>query len=298
MSEEHSPAAYKRILIVDDEEQVVFVMRNSLKKLGPMYEIVTASSGQEALDKLREAPADLVITDLAMPGIHGLELTESVLAHAPQTKVIWVTAYDQWQAEAERLGVYRYILKPLDLEQIRDAARTGLGGDQPAPGPVSGGAQTRQEQMPHGEPPTRSEQTPQPVASSESAPRAEQEQDTRPKILVMEDTDDLRRLYSKTLEKAGYHVYGAATLQAAQDLLAQHRFAVFLSDIRMDAGLGIDLVREHLDDLNAQGTSVIMVSAEARYRDICEQMGIDFYVEKPVALAPLVTLVNRLTGRK
>jgi DNA-binding NtrC family response regulator len=253
-------AAYKRILIVDDEEQVVFVLRNSLKKLGEMYEIVTATNGQDAIDKFENAPFDLLITDLKMPGMNGVVLTEKIRAMDPKTQVIWVTGHDEWQADAQRLGVYRYILKPLDVEDIRQVAREGLEAGQPA----------------------------RPAAERPAS-----------QVLIMDDTDDLRRLYSKALGKAGYKVYPAATIHQARQLLGQHHFDVFLCDIRMGSeGLGIDLLREQLDALNRAGTQVIMVSAEARYRDMCEEMGIEFYVEKPVALPPLITLVNRLTASR
>lgn len=255
--EQTTPASYKRILVVDDEEQVVFVLHNSLKKLGAMYEIVTARNGQEALDKIEQAPVDLLVTDLAMPDMDGVALTEAVRTQAPHTKIVWVSAHSQWAGEAERLGVRRYILKPLDVAEIRRVVREELEASPPPP--------------------------PTPLQG---------------KILIMEDTDDLRRLYSKTLAKAGYQVFPAATIREARELLAQHRFDVFMCDIRMGSeGLGTDLLREQLDALRALGTEIIMVSAEARYRDLCEEMGIEFYIEKPVALPPLITLVNRLLTR-
>jgi CheY-like chemotaxis protein len=246
---------YKRILLVDDEEQVLFVLCHSLQKLGPMYEIVTAKNGQEALDKFDEAPVDLLITDLAMPHMDGVKLTEAIRARAPDAKVVWVTAYDKWKADAERLGVFRYILKPLNLEEIRQAAREGTQASVEVPA----------------EPPAL-------------------------QILVMEDTDDLRRLYCRALEKAGYKVSPAATLQEARDRLTERRFDVFFCDIHMGGDRGTDLLREQRAALDAAGTQIVMVSGDARYRDICEEMGIDFYIEKPVAIPLLITLVKRLTA--
>jgi DNA-binding NtrC family response regulator len=117
---------HKRILIVDDEDQVIFVLRNGLKKLGDAYEVLVAHSGQEALERLREAPVDLLITDLKMPGVDGIALTEVAYAIVPGAKVIWITAYDRWEPDARRLGVYRYLLKPLDLVEIRQAVFDAL----------------------------------------------------------------------------------------------------------------------------------------------------------------------------
>jgi CheY-like chemotaxis protein len=118
------------------------------------------------------------------------------------------------------------------------------------------------------------------------------------RILVMEDNDDLRRLYGKVLRKGGYAVYPAATVEEARTLLRQGRFDVFLCDIHMGDERGTDLLRQQIDSLREQGTQVIMVSGEAQYRPLCEELGVDFYLEKPVALEPLVRLVDRLTAQR
>ncbi len=118
----------KRILVVDDEEAVVFVLSKSLKKLGDKYEIVTAHDGYEALEKIQESSFDLVITDLRMPGMNGIQLTEAIQAQSPGTTVIWATAYGspQIEAEAARLDVHRYLSKPLDVDEIRRIAQAAL----------------------------------------------------------------------------------------------------------------------------------------------------------------------------
>jgi len=119
----------KRILIVDDEESVVFFLGENLAELGPGYHVETARSGEEALTKIAQQPFDLVITDLRMPGVDGLELLESIRATDPKTRLILMTAYgsDRVEAEARRLKVYRYITKPFKIEDLVDAARQALG---------------------------------------------------------------------------------------------------------------------------------------------------------------------------
>ncbi len=115
------------------------------------------------------------------------------------------------------------------------------------------------------------------------------------RVLVMEDTDDLRRLYTRALERAGYEVYAAATLEEARDLLLQHRFAAFLCDVHIGRERGTDLLREQYDKLRQCGTQIIMISADPHYRAMTEELGIEFYMEKPVDIVPLVTLIDRLT---
>jgi two-component system response regulator HydG len=118
----------KRILVVDDDERVLFVLHDTLTRLGSEYEIVTAQSGYEALDKAREVPFDLLIADLRMPGMDGVELTEAVRALNPRIAVIWITAYgsQETNAEAQRLGVYRCLDKPLEITEIRQIAQEAL----------------------------------------------------------------------------------------------------------------------------------------------------------------------------
>lgn len=119
----------KRILVVDDEERVLFVLSEGLAMLGKEYEIVTAGGSREALDKITQAAFDLVITDLRMPDIDGLQLTEAIKALNPVTIVLWITAYDCYKlrGEAERLGVYRCLDKPLEIKEIRETVREALG---------------------------------------------------------------------------------------------------------------------------------------------------------------------------
>jgi DNA-binding NtrC family response regulator len=121
----------KRILIVDDEEGVLFVLRNTLIKLGSEYEIVTAHDGREGWDMARETPFDLVITDLRMPVMGGLELTEAIKTSRPDTAVIWMTAHSFFGTDddAARLEVYRCLEKPLAVTEIRQVAREALQGN-------------------------------------------------------------------------------------------------------------------------------------------------------------------------
>jgi YesN/AraC family two-component response regulator len=114
----------RRILVVDDEDIVLFVLSSALKKLGSDIEIVTARNGTEALKQARQSPFDLLITDLRMPVMNGVQLTEAIRGLSPETAVIWMTAYGSYmlQADAERLGVRHCVDKPVTVGQIRELA--------------------------------------------------------------------------------------------------------------------------------------------------------------------------------
>lgn len=128
----------KRILVVDDEEQVVFVLRETLSRLGDQYEILTAHNGQEALTHMYADPVDLLMTDLIMPVMDGVALTEIARSLSPAIKVIWMTAYEHRYAEAERLAVNHYMCKPLDIVEIRNIARQVLGEVDRKGSPLNG----------------------------------------------------------------------------------------------------------------------------------------------------------------
>jgi CheY-like chemotaxis protein len=118
----------KSVLIVDDEEKVVFFLRESLEELGRDFTIGTAGSAEEALEKIKSRPYDLVISDLRMPGIDGLELLEKVKQTHPNTRFILMTAYgsDEVEAKAQGLEVYRYITKPFHVSDLLTVTRQAL----------------------------------------------------------------------------------------------------------------------------------------------------------------------------
>jgi two-component system response regulator PilR (NtrC family) len=111
----------KRILVVDDEVRLAFLLKQSLLNLGPDYEIETASSGAEALKILEQNPCDLVITDFRMRGMGGLELMRAIKSDTPETLIILMTAYGSPEivTEAKKLKVYRYITKPFPIEEFQ-----------------------------------------------------------------------------------------------------------------------------------------------------------------------------------
>ena len=116
------------------------------------------------------------------------------------------------------------------------------------------------------------------------------------RVLVMEDKDDLRRVFRWGLHSAGYDVNEAGTIQQARDHLALKRFDVFLCDVNVGSARGTEFLREQRDRLHESDTQIIVMSDQAQYRGVSEQMGVEFFLEKPFSVNFLVTLVGRLTA--
>jgi YesN/AraC family two-component response regulator len=111
----------KKVLIVDDEETLTWSMSKSLSKDKDKYEVIIANNGKEALTLLRSNKIDLVISDIRMPDINGLDLLVKIKKDYPDTKVIIMTAYgsSDVQKEANRRGSLYYVEKPFEISDIR-----------------------------------------------------------------------------------------------------------------------------------------------------------------------------------
>ncbi len=116
----------KSILVVDDEEIVRYSLVNILKSNG--YEVDEAASGQDALKALYDKQYNLILTDLVMEGMDGLDLLENVKVISPRTIVIVITGYGSIKTAvaALRLGVYDYLLKPCDEKELLIRVKRGL----------------------------------------------------------------------------------------------------------------------------------------------------------------------------
>jgi len=111
----------KKMLIVDDEETLTYSLYQSFIISQQEYEVITAASGEEASEKLLNTEFDLVITDIKMPGMDGLELLSLIKSKYPATEVIVMTAYGSPEKRDEALekGARFYIEKPFEIKEIK-----------------------------------------------------------------------------------------------------------------------------------------------------------------------------------
>jgi ActR/RegA family two-component response regulator len=118
--------AFKNILVIDDEVAVNNNIRKILAKKG--YHVDQAVTKDEALDKIQAGPYKLVLLDLKIPGVRGLELLKAVRDQNPETKVIIITGYASIETavESARMGAIDYLPKPFTPNEIRNVTENAL----------------------------------------------------------------------------------------------------------------------------------------------------------------------------
>jgi two-component system response regulator AlgR len=111
-----------RVLIVDDEALARERLRHLLQEIGPPYEVVgEAGSGEEALHKAAHLEADLVLMDIRMPGMDGLQAATRLTERETPPAVIFTTAYDEHALQAFEGNAVDYLLKPVRRERLQKA---------------------------------------------------------------------------------------------------------------------------------------------------------------------------------
>ena len=117
-----------RVLLVDDEEEFVSALSERLMLRG--IDADSALNGEEALARLVEKDFEVVILDVMMPGLGGLEVLRQIKSTHPNTQVILLTGHGSTREgiEGMRLGAFDYLIKPVDIEEMlakmKEAAKT------------------------------------------------------------------------------------------------------------------------------------------------------------------------------
>ena len=130
---DHAPAGRKRssmkrikILVIDDDESLRRVLEYNLAQEG--YAVLTAASGEQGLELLKKEGADLVLTDVRMPGMNGLQVMEEVRKLDAKIQVIILTAFGtiETAVEAMKAGAFHYISKPFNRDELKLTIRKAL----------------------------------------------------------------------------------------------------------------------------------------------------------------------------
>jgi len=240
-----------RILIVDDHPNAASILARGLGQFNRPVEILTARSGEEALELINQSPVDLLITDFMMPGMNGLELIEKLKEGQEPKHTVLITAYDSpgLAATARRLKVNDYLVKPFQPEKIRTIVGKAL------------------EVL----------SLPKPAPAIPSTP-------TQFRILIADDRPDNVHLLATRLSSEGYTFItagdGEETLRKVREELPD----LVLLDVDMPRKNGFEVLAEMRGDAEiAHVPVIILTAARATLRDVVEGLGLgaDDYVTKP-----------------
>jgi DNA-binding NtrC family response regulator len=122
--------ARKTVLIAEDDARLSFLLREALRAVNANVNIETARNGRTALTRIQKGEVDLLITDIRMPIMSGVELSEKTRSLSPDTTIIWITGRGCHQVcnDAQRLDIYECLDKPIKIRPLRRIVRHVLDG--------------------------------------------------------------------------------------------------------------------------------------------------------------------------
>ena len=115
-----------KILVVDDEVKACELLKRFLEKKG--YDVIMSNSGEDALEKVKNLKPDIILLDIKMPGIDGMEVLRRVRQFDYKTGIIMVTAVkdEGMGKDALKKGADEYITKPIDFDYLESSILVGL----------------------------------------------------------------------------------------------------------------------------------------------------------------------------
>ena len=107
-----------RILVIDDEKRLCTLLKTALES--PQLAVATANSGESALAAFELEKFDIIISDIKMPGLSGLDVLEHIKKTSPETEVLLMTAYAETQTavQAMKMGAFDYLIKPFEIDEL------------------------------------------------------------------------------------------------------------------------------------------------------------------------------------
>ena len=251
---EITPTDQVRILVVDDHPNTAATLARALSQLGPIVDVISATSGRDALEKVKTIGVDILFTDMIMPEMTGLELIEKMQKHPAGRPAFTylVTAYDVpgLKVTAQRLRVNEVIVKPVRPERICQIATSAI------------------EEMKHSTKPVKNL-----VVGKKKF-----------KILVADDKPDNVTLLTRYLDYEGYEYVTARDGLEALDQVRDELPDLVLLDVNMPHKDGFAVLEEIRNDPAVQHIPVIILTA-ARIDPSDLQsgfnLGADDYVTKP-----------------
>ncbi len=293
------------VLLVDDEEEYVRTMaeRMQLRDVGSRV----ALNGEEALQMVEEDPPDVMVLDLRMPGIDGMEVLERVKNEHPNVQVVVLTGHgsEQDEKEARRLGAFQYLQKPADTNQILSAIRSAWQKSvQAAAEFVKDSREEMDRSMTaaafaEGGVPDMAKEVMEKERTKPAAkepPATEKAPDQALKVLLVDDEEDLVRTMAERMEMRDLGSDVALDGQQALNMIEEETPDVIVLDLRMPGMDGMEVLR-HVKQAYPH-VAVIILTGHGSDKDEEEarRLGAFDYLRKPVDIGQLIESV-RNAGR-
>jgi DNA-binding NtrC family response regulator len=271
-----APAKAQKVLIMEDETSVAEGLQMILEDEG--YEVDLAFTGRSAMDTLRKKGVDLLVADLRLPDMDGMEVVREVKAKRPATKVIVITGYPSVSSavDAMKLGVSDYLPKPFWGDDFKTAVDNVFKEGQEGT--------LKQE-------PDRAEKK-KALWDAEGAD-FDSEDLGHPRILIMEDEPSLAEGLKMVLSEQGYRVSVADTGIRALGSLTGKNFDLMVADLRLPDMDGMEVLR--LIKETKPETEVIVITGYASVVSAVESMklGALDYLPKPFTEDEFKTAVEK-----
>jgi DNA-binding NtrC family response regulator len=246
-----------KLLLVDDETDFLDATARALGRRG--FDVTTAPDGETALKLLGDRKFDVVILDIKMPGIDGIEVFRRIQASAQAVPVIMLTGHGTLRSSInlKHEGAYEYLAKPCSPDKLAQVARDAVENTRRASAPAAGAG---------------------------DAPDIN--------LLVVDDEPFFLEGLQKALKRRGMSVETAQNGTEALALLESRSFDVALLDIKMPGIGGIDLLRIIKDRFPA--VEVILLTGHPNVEQALEGMsdGAFDYLRKPQAIEALVLTIQ------
>jgi len=252
-----------RLLLVDDEEEFLLATSQALSRRG--FEVSVAPNGVTALDLIEEQPFDVVVLDVKMPDINGLEVFNQIRVRIPEMPVVILTGHPSIHDafDTSRHGIADYISKPVDMEELASKARKAVADSRRRAG--------------------------------SSKPSAEAAVVTQAiDVMIVDDEVDLLDSLQKVFKRRNLNTVTAESGPAALAMLEERLVDVMVLDVKMPGMDGLQVLRRVKDKYPS--VQVILLSGhpsvDAATKGI--KLGASEYLKKPPDIDELVTTINRL----
>jgi len=254
---ENCPAA--KILVVDDDDTIRFLLMDTLAALG--YKTCGAVNGEEALAKIKQEEIDLVITDIRMPKLSGVDLLKRIKDTVPDLPVMIITAYNYTYTKDQALqsGADGFLAKPFRIGKIEEQIRSILK--------------------------TKTDKIHVPPAESK-------------KILVADDDEVLRQMLVDTLLSIGHQAVGVENGEQALAKIQSEEFDLAITDIRMPKLDGLSFLKKARECKPKLPVILITGFAQNYTAQSAKYQGADGYLVKPFRIEKIEEMVKKLLAEK